>query len=296
MATPTIAGTERILTGIDGTGPTDLWVVGQRRVDDQMHGVVLHRSADGVAARCRRRADAPCFTTSPCSDAAEPRSPGGRSVREGLRAGAARDSGDGMPGRSETAPAAPGPQRVRHRPGGRPSRARPGPSGSRTIHPTANTPVVLRRGDGWLDGRSPYPTRGARPALVRSRRAMPATVVVGQVIDGRASRAPSRSPRRRRRWTADPGSRRAAAGRAGGGRRSTVTPSGRSEDTSSPAAPTASRRRASTPAADRRAPRAASAVAAPTGPAVAARSRTRRACRRRSHRGSSAVAGRRSSR
>ena len=47
VATPTIAGTERILTGVDGTSATDLWVVGQRRVNEQMHGVVLHRTSAG---------------------------------------------------------------------------------------------------------------------------------------------------------------------------------------------------------------------------------------------------------
>ncbi len=44
---PELAGTERILTGIDGTGPDDLWVVGQHRVSNQEHGVVLHRTGTG---------------------------------------------------------------------------------------------------------------------------------------------------------------------------------------------------------------------------------------------------------
>jgi hypothetical protein len=39
---PDLGGTEGILTGIDGTDPDDLWIVGQRRVDQQEHGVVLH--------------------------------------------------------------------------------------------------------------------------------------------------------------------------------------------------------------------------------------------------------------
>ena len=42
-----MVGTEQILTSVDGTGPDDLWVVGERRDEDQEHGVVLHRTADG---------------------------------------------------------------------------------------------------------------------------------------------------------------------------------------------------------------------------------------------------------
>lgn len=44
---PAMAGTEQILTSVDGSGPDDLWVVGEIRGDDQqMHGVVLHRTSD----------------------------------------------------------------------------------------------------------------------------------------------------------------------------------------------------------------------------------------------------------
>jgi hypothetical protein len=39
---PKIAGSERILTGIDGTGPDDIWIVGQRNDQSQERGVVLH--------------------------------------------------------------------------------------------------------------------------------------------------------------------------------------------------------------------------------------------------------------
>jgi hypothetical protein len=44
---PAMVGTERILTSVDGTGPDDVWAVGERRDDGQEHGVVLHRTADG---------------------------------------------------------------------------------------------------------------------------------------------------------------------------------------------------------------------------------------------------------
>jgi hypothetical protein len=44
---PKLDGTEGILTGIDGTGPNDLWIVGQHRVDQQEHGVVLHGGIAG---------------------------------------------------------------------------------------------------------------------------------------------------------------------------------------------------------------------------------------------------------
>jgi hypothetical protein len=47
VAAPKIGGTENILTGIDGTGPDDLWIVGERRVDQQEHGVVLHGGTSG---------------------------------------------------------------------------------------------------------------------------------------------------------------------------------------------------------------------------------------------------------
>jgi hypothetical protein len=39
---PEMPGDERILTGIDGTGPNDIWVVGQRFDQGQEHAVVLH--------------------------------------------------------------------------------------------------------------------------------------------------------------------------------------------------------------------------------------------------------------
>lgn len=44
---PVMLGTERIMTAVDGTASNDLWMVGQIRVDDQEHGVVLHRTSDG---------------------------------------------------------------------------------------------------------------------------------------------------------------------------------------------------------------------------------------------------------
>ena len=47
IAVPDLGGTEGILTGIDGTGPSDMWIVGQHRVDDQEHGIVLHGGLAG---------------------------------------------------------------------------------------------------------------------------------------------------------------------------------------------------------------------------------------------------------
>jgi hypothetical protein len=47
VAAPKIGGTENILTGIDGAGPHDVWIVGERRVDQQEHGVVLHGGTAG---------------------------------------------------------------------------------------------------------------------------------------------------------------------------------------------------------------------------------------------------------
>ena len=46
---PDLGGTEGILTGIDGTGPDDMWIVGQHRVDDQEHAIVLHGGLAGFA-------------------------------------------------------------------------------------------------------------------------------------------------------------------------------------------------------------------------------------------------------
>ena len=39
---PAMPGDEQILTGIDGTGPDDIWVVGERHEAGQEHGLVLH--------------------------------------------------------------------------------------------------------------------------------------------------------------------------------------------------------------------------------------------------------------
>jgi len=47
VRTPAIRGTERILTAIDGTGPDDLWIVGERRDGGREHGSILHRAGDG---------------------------------------------------------------------------------------------------------------------------------------------------------------------------------------------------------------------------------------------------------
>ena len=47
VTVPDFGGSENILTGIDGTSSTDLWLVGQRRYDDQQHGVVLHGGTQG---------------------------------------------------------------------------------------------------------------------------------------------------------------------------------------------------------------------------------------------------------
>jgi len=47
MTVPSFGGTENILTGIDGTSSTDLWLVGQRQYAAEMHGVVLHGGTQG---------------------------------------------------------------------------------------------------------------------------------------------------------------------------------------------------------------------------------------------------------
>jgi len=47
VTVPSFGGAENILTGIDGTSSTDLWLVGQRQFDGQMDGVVLHGGTQG---------------------------------------------------------------------------------------------------------------------------------------------------------------------------------------------------------------------------------------------------------
>ncbi len=47
VTVPTFGGSENILTGVDGTSPADLWLVGQRRYAAEMHGAVLHGGTQG---------------------------------------------------------------------------------------------------------------------------------------------------------------------------------------------------------------------------------------------------------
>ncbi len=47
VTVPSFGGAENILTGVDGTSSTDVWLVGQRQFDRQMHGVVLHGGTQG---------------------------------------------------------------------------------------------------------------------------------------------------------------------------------------------------------------------------------------------------------
>src|SRR4029079_17871846 len=47
MTVPSFGGTENILTGIDGTSSTDLWLVGERQEAAAKHGVALHGGTQG---------------------------------------------------------------------------------------------------------------------------------------------------------------------------------------------------------------------------------------------------------
>jgi len=47
VTVPAFGGSENILTGVDGTSATDLWLVGQRQYAAEMHGVVLHGGTQG---------------------------------------------------------------------------------------------------------------------------------------------------------------------------------------------------------------------------------------------------------
>jgi hypothetical protein len=47
ITVPAFGGSENILTGVDGTSSTDVWLVGQRQYAGQMHGAVLHGGTQG---------------------------------------------------------------------------------------------------------------------------------------------------------------------------------------------------------------------------------------------------------
>jgi|1186.fasta_scaffold01775_2 hypothetical protein len=49
VTVPSFGGSENILTGIDGTSSTDVWLVGQRQYAAQMDGVVLHGGTQGFS-------------------------------------------------------------------------------------------------------------------------------------------------------------------------------------------------------------------------------------------------------
>ena len=182
---PTLSGTERILTAIDGTGPNDLWAVGQQRIDNQMQAVVLHRSADGWS------------TVPPPPDVAvlhdiamlQPGVPtvAGWSIGPQGWAEASIATREAGAWTSEKAPAAPG--RNVFLTGlafGHPGSA--WAVGFSNEGPNGDAPVVLRRsGEGWRTVAIPDQGGSVRLASVATSDA--GTVVVGQASTGGLVRA-----------------------------------------------------------------------------------------------------------
>ena len=290
------AGASASSPAIDGTSSTDLWLVGQRRYDDQMQGVVLHggtqRVPDRHAARTSR-----CCTTSPCSDRRAARSTGWSIEPDGFAAAADRGGSRATPGHARSRSRAEqgrnvfltGP-RGRHRRHG---------LGGRVLERftrTATRRSRTQRGDGWLDaGRRARPGGSARLVVGGERTSTgpspSAQVSTGGLVAGaRVARRPTAAgppipgagdqPPDSLAGVALDGADVWAVGRARRGRRHLRHP----------------RRARLFLRLTGGARPGTAAAAAPTGPAAAGRSRTRRACRRRSRRGSSTAADRRSSR
>ena len=197
---PALPGTERILTAIDGTGPDDLWAVGQQWLGEQMHGIVLHRTAAGWSVAAPPPGAAVLHGVAmlqPGVPLVAGWSVGKQGYAEALLAARETDAWT-----REGVPAAPGRNVfltglvVGH----------PGAAwavGFSNQGPNGDAPVALRRsGDGWRTVAVPDQGGSVRLASVATGDA--GTVVVGQVSTGGliralALRADGES------WTAIPG-------------------------------------------------------------------------------------------
>lgn len=180
---PKLGGSENILTGIDGMSSDDVWIVGQRRVDDQEHGVVLHGGLGG-------------FEVVPPPDAAVLHDVAiradGSPVVAGWRIGA-----DGF-AEAVIAGSAGGTWRDEPTPEKEEQNvflfglAVQGPTtyavGFTNASPNGDTPITLRRsGARWTE--MPEPDLGASTRLVSVASDAAATVAVGVVSDAGSSRA-----------------------------------------------------------------------------------------------------------
>jgi hypothetical protein len=182
---PELVGTERILTAIDGTSDTDLWVVGQQWVANQERGVVLHRTDAGWVV-----VPAPSGTAV-LHDVAvlQPGTPlvAGWSIDEQGYAAALLATRDGDRWVREQVPAAP--ERNVFLIGL--ALARPGAAwavGFSNDSPNGDAPVTLRRGaDGWRE--VAVPDLGGSVRLLSVTTGDAGTVAVGQVSSEGVSRA-----------------------------------------------------------------------------------------------------------
>ena len=211
VATPAIAGTERILTGVDGTSADGS--VG-RRTATRQRADARGRPAPYVGRLADDRAAERCGRVPRCRHVADWGAVGRRMVdrSRGLRAGAARGQERATPGRGD------GPRRP-------PSHnvfvlslavGSPGAVwavGFSNDSPDGNTPVTMRRGDGgWTSVAVADQGGSARLSSVATGPA--GTVAVGQVTtDGRTRALAIRLTDGG--WTPIPGAGRAAARFAG---------------------------------------------------------------------------------
>ena len=183
VATPAIAGTERILTGVDGTsadGSVGRRTATRQRADARGRPAPhVGRVADDHAARAVR----PCSTMSPCCRPASRWSPDGRSIPRASRRRCSR-SGTGDAWTRETVPATPDHNVfVLSLAVGSPGAV--WAVGFSNDSPDGNTPVTMRRGDGgWTSVAVADQGGSARLSSVATGPA--GTVAVGQVTtDGR---------------------------------------------------------------------------------------------------------------
>lgn len=182
---PLLAGTERILTAIDGTGPQDLWVVGQHRVAGQEQGVVLHRTGAGWTVTAAPSGAAVLHDVAML----QPGVPlvAGWSIGEHGYAEALLATKDGDAWTRESVPAAP--ERNVFLIGlavGRPGAA--WAVGFSNEGPDGDAPVTLRRGaEGWNE--VPVPDQGGSVRLLSVATGSVGTVAVGQVSDAGLTRA-----------------------------------------------------------------------------------------------------------
>jgi hypothetical protein len=183
ITVPGFGGSENILTGIDGTSSTDLWLVGQRQFDDQQHGVVLHGGTQGFQIVTPPDV---AVLHSVAMLAGQPLVEGWRIETDGFAAPViAARSGDTW--QEEQVPAEQGRNvfltGLAVGTGGTAWAA-----GWSNDSPNGDTPVTYQRGtDGWTP--VDVPDQGGSTKLVSVASDEQGTVVVGSVSSGGSSRA-----------------------------------------------------------------------------------------------------------